>query len=142
NGIKKVYTLVSDYGPGHDAEAAFQRAFKEAGGEIVGAVRFPVNIPDFTPYLQRAKDAGPEALFVFVPGGSQPAAFGKALVDVGVDARKTKILGQGEITEENALASMRDAALGIITALHYDHGHDSALNRSFVKAYHDAYGRN
>jgi len=142
NGIKKAYTMVSDYGPGHDAEAAFQRAFKEAGGEIVGSVRFPVNIPDFAPYLQRAKDANPEAIFLFVPGGSQPAAFAKALKDVGIDPHKTKILGQGEITEENALASMGDAGLGIITSFHYDHAHDSKTNKEFVKAFNDAFKRN
>jgi branched-chain amino acid transport system substrate-binding protein len=141
SGIRKAYTMVSDYGPGHDAEGAFQRAFKEAGGEIVGAVRFPVNIPDFSPYLQRAKDANPEAIFLFVPGGSQPAAFAKALRDVGIDPHKTKILGQGEITEENALASMGDAGLGIITSFHYDHSHDSKINKDFVKAYNDAYKR-
>jgi branched-chain amino acid transport system substrate-binding protein len=142
SGIKKAYTMVSDYGPGHDAEAAFQRAFKEAGGEIVGSVRFPVNIPDFAPYLQRAKDANPEAIFVFVPGGAQPAAFAKALKDVGIDTSKTKVLGQGEITEENALASMGDAGLGIITSFHYDYNHDSKLNKEYVKAFNDAFKRN
>ena len=142
SGIKKAYTMVSDYGPGHDAEAAFQRAFKEAGGEMVGAVRFPVNIPDFAPYLQRAKDANPEAIYVFIPGGSQPAAFAKAFRDVGIDAQKTKILGQGEITEENALANMGEAGLGIITSFHYDYTHDSKLNKDFVKAFNDAFKRN
>jgi len=142
SGIKKVYTMVSDYGPGHDAEAAFQRAFKEAGGEVVGSVRFPVNIPDFAPYLQRAKDANPEAIFVFVPGGAQPAAFAKALKDVGIDTSKTKVLGQGEITEENALASMGDAGVGIITSFHYDYNHDSKLNKDYVKAFNDAFNRN
>src|SRR5262249_12784509 len=105
SGIKKAYIMVSDYGPGHDAEAAFGRAFKEAGGEIVGSVRFPVNIPDFAPYLQRAKDANPEAVYVFLPGGSQPASFAKAFRDLGIDSQKIKILGQGEITEETALAN-------------------------------------
>ncbi len=142
SGIKKAYTMVSDYGPGHDAEAAFQRAFKEAGGEIVGSVRFPVNIPDFAPYLQRAKDASPEAIFVFVPGGAQPAAFAKALKDVGIDTSKIKVLGQGEITEENALASMGDAGLGIITSFHYDYNHDSQTNKDYVKAFNAAFKRN
>jgi len=142
SGIKKAYTMVSDYGPGHDAEASFQTAFKAAGGEIVGSVRFPVNIPDFAPYLQRAKDANPEAIFVFVPGGAQPGLFGKALKDVGIDPQKVKVLGQGEISDDNALASMRDAALGIITAFHYDPAHDSPKNKEFVQAYREAYGRN
>jgi branched-chain amino acid transport system substrate-binding protein len=142
SGIKKAYIMVSDYGPGHDAEAAFGRAFKEAGGEIVGSVRFPVNIPDFAPYLQRAKDANPEAIYVFLPGGSQPASFAKAFRDLGIDAQKTKILGQGEITEETALANMGDAGLGIITSFHYDYNHDSKANKDFVKAYNDAFKRN
>ena len=142
NGVRKVYTMVSDYGPGHDAEAAFTRTFKEAGGEVIGSARFPVASPDFSAFVQRAKDANPEAIFIFAPGGSQPAALGKALVERGIDFKKTKILGQGEITEENALRGLGDAALGIITAYHYDYNHDSAANKQFVKAYHHAYGCN
>jgi branched-chain amino acid transport system substrate-binding protein len=142
NGIKKVYSMVSDFGPGHDAEGAFHRAFKEAGGEIVGSVRFPVANPDFSAFIQRAKDLNPEAIYIWVPGGVQPAAIGKALAERGIDPRKTKILGQGELTEEEALKSMGDAGLGILTVYHYDYNHDSNLNREFVKAFHDAYGRN
>jgi len=142
SGIRKMYTMVSDYGPGHDAEGAFQRAFKEAGGEVVGSVRIPVANPDFFPFVQRAKDLNPEAIFVFIPGGAQPAAFGKALLDLGIDSKKTRILGQGEITEENALKVMGDAALGFITAFHYDHDHKSAANAKFVAAYNAAWGRN
>jgi branched-chain amino acid transport system substrate-binding protein len=142
SGIRKVYTMVSDYGPGHDAEGAFQRAFKEAGGEIVGSVRFPVANPDFSAFVQRAKDLNPEAIYIWVPGGAQPAAIGKALAERGIDPRKTKILGQGELAEEEALQSMGEAGLGIITVYHYDLNHDSALNKDFVKAYNDANKRN
>jgi branched-chain amino acid transport system substrate-binding protein len=142
SGLRKIYTMVTDYGPGHDAEGAFHRGFKEAGGEIVGSVRFPVANPDFSAYVQRARDLSPEGIFVFVPGGVQPAAIGKALAERGIDPRKTRILGMGELTEDEARKSMGDAALGIITVYHYDHNHDSALNREFVKAFHDAYGRN
>ena len=134
--------MVSDFGPAHDAEGAFQRAFKEAGGEIVGSVRFPVANPDFSAFVQRAKDLSPEAIYIWVPGGVQPAAIGKALAERGIDPRKTRILGQGELTEEEALRSMGDAGLGIVTVYHYDYNHDSALNREFVKAYHEATGRN
>ncbi len=139
-GIKQAYTMVSDYGPGHDAEQSFQRGLKEAGGEIVGSVRFPVANPDFSPFVQRAKDVNPDAIFIFVPGGVQPASIGKALAERGVDPRKTKILGQGELTEDEARRSMGDASIGIITVYHYDHNHDSALNRAFVKAFNEAYG--
>jgi branched-chain amino acid transport system substrate-binding protein len=142
SGIRKIYSMVSDFGPGHDAEGAFHRAFKEAGGEIVGSVRFPVANPDFSAFIQRAKDLNPEGIYIWVPGGVQPAAIGKALAERGIDPRKTKILGQGELTEEEALKSMGDAGLGILTVYHYDYNHDSALNREFVKAFHDANQRN
>jgi len=140
SGIRKVYTMVSDYGPGHDAEQGFHRGFKDAGGEITGSVRFPVATPDFSAFVQRAKDLNPEAIYVWVPGGVQPAAIGKALAERGIDPRKTKILGQGELTEDEARKSMGDASIGIITVYHYDHNHDSALNREFVKAFNEAYG--
>ncbi len=140
SGVRKAYTMVSDYGPGHDAEQSFQRGFKEAGGEIIGSVRFPVANPDFSAFVQRAKDLNPEAIFVFVPGGVQPAAIAKALVERGIDPKKTKIFGQGELTEDEARKSMGDAAIGIITVYHYDWNHDSALNRAFVKAFNAEYG--
>jgi branched-chain amino acid transport system substrate-binding protein len=139
-GTRKVYTMVSDYGPGHDAEAAFQRGFKAAGGEVVGSVRFPVANPDFSAFMQRAKDLNPESIFIFVPGGTQPAAIAKALAERGIDPKKTKVLAQGELTEDEARKSMGDAGLGIITVAHYDHNHDSGLNREFVKAFKAEYG--
>jgi branched-chain amino acid transport system substrate-binding protein len=141
-GVHKVYTMVSDYGPGHDAEQAFQSAFKAAGGQIVGSVRFPVANPDFAAFVQRAKDENPEGIFVFVPGGAQPGALGKALAERGMDARKTKIMGQLELAQEDARKAMGDTAIGIITSSHYDPNHDSAMNHQFVKAYHALAGRN
>jgi branched-chain amino acid transport system substrate-binding protein len=141
-GVKKAYTMVSDYGPGHDAEIAFQRGFKDAGGEIVGSVRFPVANPDFSAFVQRAKDLNPEAIYVWVPGGTQPAAIGKTLAERGIDPSKTKILGQGELTEEESLKSMGDAGLGIITVIHYGFEHESALNKKFVAEYNADYKRN
>ncbi len=142
SGARKIYTMVSDYGPGHDAEGAFQRAFKETGGEIVGSVRFPVANPDFSAFVQRAKDANPDAIYVWVPSGVQPAAVGKALAERGIDFRKTKVYGEGELTDESALKSMGDTGLGIVTSFHYDYNHGSAMNKAFVKAFNEAYKRN
>src|SRR3954471_11727407 len=102
-GVKKSYTMVTDYGPGHDFEAGFTRAFKEAGGEIVGSVRFPVANPDFSAFIQRAKDLNPESIMIFVPGGAQPAALGKAISERGIDLNKIKVLGSGETTSEKTL---------------------------------------
>ncbi len=141
-GVKKAYTMVTDYGPGHDAEQAFQAGFKEGGGEIVGAVRMPVRNPDFSAFVQRAKDIDPQGIFVMIPGGAQPGAFGKAIAERGIDPKKTKVLGQMEITDEHALKSMGDIAEGIITSANYDYNHKSKMNAAFVKAFNAAYQRN
>jgi branched-chain amino acid transport system substrate-binding protein len=142
SGVRKVYTMASDFGPGIDAEGAFTRAFKEAGGEIIGSVKMPVANPDFSAFVQRAKDLDPQSIYIWVPGGAQPAALGKTLAERGIDPKKVKVLAQGELTEDQALKSMGEAALGIITAFHYDPTHDSAINKAFVKSYNEAYGRN
>src|SRR5205809_1255493 len=141
-GLKQSYTMVTDYGPGHDSENAFQSAFKAAGGTIVGSVRFPVANPDFSAFVQRAKDLAPESIFIFIPGGAQPAALGKAFAERGLDKQKTRILGSGETTAEAALKSMGDAALDMITAWHYDYKLDNPLNREFVKEFNAMHGRN
>ena len=141
-GVKKAYTMVADFGPGLDAEGAFSRGFKASGGDVVGSVRMAVANPDFSSYVQRAKDLNPEGIFVMIPGGAMPGAFGKALAERGIDLKKTKVMGQMEITDEHALASMGDAALGIITVAHYDYTHESKMNDAFVKAYNAEYGRN
>jgi len=142
NGLKKIYTMVSDYGPGIDAETWFQTGFKEAGGEIVGSVRFPVANPDFSAFIQAAKDKSPDAIYIWIPGGAQPAAVGKALSERGVDIAKTKVLGQDALAFETALQGMGDAGIGIITVSNYDYNHQSAMNKDFVKAYNDEYHRN
>jgi branched-chain amino acid transport system substrate-binding protein len=142
NGVRKVYSMVADFAAGHDAEAAFQGAFKAAGGEIIGSVRYPVANPDFSAFVQRAKDMNPEAIFVFVPGGSQSPAIAKALADRGIDPRKTKVMSQMELADEQALKNMGDTALGIITSAHYDYNLASARNKEFVAAYSAAFKRN
>jgi branched-chain amino acid transport system substrate-binding protein len=142
NGLKKIYTMVSDYGPGIDAETWFQTGFKESGGEIVGSVRFPVANPDFSAFIQAAKDKSPDAIYIWIPGGAQPAAVGKALAERGIDVAKTKVLGQDALGFESALQGMGDIGIGIITVSNYDYNHQSAMNRDFVKAYNDEYHRN
>ncbi|HEX9435413.1 MAG TPA: ABC transporter substrate-binding protein [Burkholderiales bacterium] len=142
NGIMQTYTLVADYGPGHDIEAAFIRAFKEAGGSVLGSVRYPVVNADFSPYVQRAIDVKTPSIFYFVPGGAQPAALAKAFAERGVDPKKVRLLGSGEATSEPVLKSVGDAALGIVTAWHYDYKRDSALNREFVRLHNQLHKRN
>jgi branched-chain amino acid transport system substrate-binding protein len=141
-GIKKSYTMVTDYGPGHDFEGGFIRAFREAGGDIMGSVRFPVANPDFSAFVQRAKDLNPESIMIFIPGGAQPAALGKAFAERGVDPTKTKILGSGETTAEQALKSMGDSALGIMTAWHYIWTSRDPKNVAFSKLFNEMHKRN
>jgi len=142
NGMRKVYTLVSDFGPGHDGEAAFQKGFKDAGGEIIGSARYPTANLDFTAFIQRAKDANPDGIYIWTPGGPQPAAIGKAIAERGIDKDRIKIMGQGELTQEDALKSMGEAGLGMITAFHYDYNHQSEKNKAFVAAYNAEFKRN
>lgn len=134
-GIKQAYTLVSDYGPGHDAEKSFSQGFTEAGGEILGSDRTPVANPDFSAFVQRVRDANPEAVYIFVPGGAQPAAIGKALADRGLAPPETKIFAQGELTHPEALESMGETARGIITTFHYTLERDDPLNKEYVEGY-------
>jgi branched-chain amino acid transport system substrate-binding protein len=141
-GLKNAYTMVSDYGPGVDAEEGFIRGFKGAGGEIIGSVRFPVANPDFAAFVQRAKDLNPQALYIWVPGGAQPAAIGKALAERGIDLKKTKVMGQDALADESALKSMGDASIGIITVGNYDYTHDSKMNHEFVKEFNAEFHRN
>src|SRR5450759_4274373 len=142
NGVKKVFTLVSDYAPGVDAETSFHLAFTAAGCQVAGSVRVPLANPDFSAFVQRAKDSEADGIFVFVPSGAQPVALAKALIERGMDPSKVKIMGQGELSDETALKTMGDSAVGIITAFHYDYLHDSAVNKAFVTAFNAEFKRN
>jgi len=137
NGIKKVVTMISDYGPGIDAEKSFSAEFKKKGGEIVEAVRFPLASPDFAPFLQRAADQKPDAIFVFVPSG-QGGAFVKQFTERGLDKAGIKIIGPGDVVDDDLLNGMGDAVLGTVTAHIYSADHDSPANKAFVDAFEKA----
>jgi branched-chain amino acid transport system substrate-binding protein len=140
--FKRAYTLVSDYGPGHDAEQAFTLAFKEGGGELAGSVRVPLQNPDFAAYMQRVKDAKPEALMVFVPAGKTATAVMKTFSDLGMDKAGIKLIGPGDITTDEELANMGDVALGVTTMFHYSAAGDRPANKRFVEAWKKEYGPN
>ena len=139
NKIKKVYTLVADYGPGHDAQDQFKKTFTAAGGEIVGDVRVPVQNPDFAPYLQRIKDTKPDAVFLFLPPGAETIAFLKGFADRGLAEAGVRIIATGDLTDEDNLDAMGSTALGIVTAFHYAQDHKSAENAAYTAAYAKAY---
>jgi branched-chain amino acid transport system substrate-binding protein len=140
NGIRRVFTLVSDYAPGLDAEAAFREAFTAAGGQIAGELRVPLNNPEFAPFLQRIKDAAPQAVFIFVPSGEPAIAFIKGFAERGLGDAGIRLIGTGDVTDDSFIQAVGDAALGVVTTHHYSVAHDSAINRRFVQAYADAYG--
>ena len=135
NGIKKVYTLVSDFAPGIDSENQFKKTFTEAGGTIVDSVRTPLKNPDFAPFMQRIKDAKPDAVFTFIPAGEQSIGFMKAFEERGLAKEGIKVIATGDLTDDDVLQAMGDPVLGIITSHHYSACHDSPENRAFVAAF-------
>ena len=139
NGIKKVVSMVSDYAPGADAEKSFKDEFTAKGGEVVDTIRFPLANPDFAPFLQKAADQKPDAIFVFVPSG-QGGIFVKQFVERGLDKAGVKIIGPGDVTDDDLLNNMGDAIIGTITAHFYSADHDSAANKAFVAAFEKANG--
>jgi len=140
NGIKKVYTVVADYGPGLDSEKAFSEAFKAAGGEIVGSIHTPLQNPDFAPFVQRVKDAKPEAVFLFLPAGEQGIAFMKGYAERGLAQAGIKLIATGDITDDGVLEAMGEPTLGLITSFHYSAAHNSPENTAFKKAYAEVNG--
>jgi branched-chain amino acid transport system substrate-binding protein len=137
NGIKKVVTLVSDFGPGFDAEKYFKDRFLLNGGQVTESLRVPMRNPDFAPFLQKVRDIKPDALFVFVPSGAG-AALMKQFVERGMDKAGIKLIGTGDITDDDILNSMGDSAMGVVTSHHYSANHNSALNKKFVEAFSKA----
>jgi branched-chain amino acid transport system substrate-binding protein len=137
---KRVYTLVSDFGPGHDCEEAVVRSTKEGGGEVVGTVRVPLQNPDFVPYMQRVKDAKPDALAVFIPAGKTATAVLKAFGDLGLAKAGVKLIGPGDVTTDEELDNMGDAALGVLTVHHYSAAATRPANQAFVAAWKRDYG--
>jgi branched-chain amino acid transport system substrate-binding protein len=136
--MKKVVTIVSDYGPGHDVEKWFSDALKASGGEAQN-MRVPLQNPDFAPFLQRAAEAKPDALLVFVPSG-MGTQFMKQFSERGLDKSGIRLIGTGDVTDDDILDAMGDVALGVVTAHHYSAAHDSPENKAFVAAFKAANG--
>jgi branched-chain amino acid transport system substrate-binding protein len=140
NGIKKVVTMVADFGPGHDAEAAFTKTFTAAGGQVIDAILTPLNNPDFSSFIQRVKDKQPDAVFVFVPAGQQSIAAMKAYDERGLGKAGIKLIATGDLLDDHGLATIGDPALGAISSYHYSVAHESPENKAFLEAYRDANG--
>jgi branched-chain amino acid transport system substrate-binding protein len=139
NGIKKVVIIVSDYGPGNDAATFFTKKFTAGGGTVADTLKVPLQNPDFSPFLQRAKDAAPEAVFVFVPSG-QGAVFMKQYAERGLAEAGIKLIATGDVLDDDLLDKMGDVALGVVNTHHYSAAHDSPENKAFVAAFKAANG--
>jgi len=135
SGIKSVYTIVADYGPGHDAEKQFIKTFTAGGGTIAGELRTPVKSPDYAPFLQRIRNANPEAVFMFMPAGEQSVGFLKSYEERGLKAAGIRLIATGDLTDEYVLEALGEPALGLVTAFHYSDAHDSELNRRYTADY-------
>jgi branched-chain amino acid transport system substrate-binding protein len=140
NGAKKVVTIVNDWAPGVESETTFKNAAIKAGAQIIESLRVPLQNPDFSPFLQRARDLAPDTLFVYFPG-NQAGIFAKQFLERGMDKSGIRLVGPGDLTDDDELPGMTDAMLGIVTAHHYSAVHDSALNKSFVAGFEKEYGK-
>jgi branched-chain amino acid transport system substrate-binding protein len=141
NGVKKPFIVVADFGPGHDTEATFTKAFTELGGTVAGAARVPVRSPEFSSYMQRIKDAQPDAVFAFFPVGELVPQFLKAYADSGLKSSGIKLLGTGDMSDESVIDAAGDAAMGVVTAGVYSAAHDSTLNKQFLADYVAQFGK-
>ncbi len=137
NGLKRVVTLVSDFAPGIDIEKSFIEQFTRAGGEVIAQLRVPLANPDFAPFLQRARDAKPDGVFVFVPAG-QGSILMKQFAERGLDKSGIKLIGTGDMTDDDILNGIGDVSLGIVTSHHYSAAHPSAMNKAYVAAFKKA----
>jgi branched-chain amino acid transport system substrate-binding protein len=140
NGAKRIVTIVTDWPPGLESEAAFKDRVLKGGAQIVESMRVPFANPDLPPFLQRARDLNPDTLFVYFPG-PLAGVFAEQFVELGMDKSGIRLIGPGDITDDDELPGMTDAMLGVVTVHHYSALHDSALNRSFVKDFEAAHGK-
>jgi len=139
NKIQTAVTMVSDYAPGIDAESTFVKRFTSGGGKVAESLRVPLRNADYAPFIQRAKDAKPDALFVFVPSGEGSAVM-KQFDDRGLKAAGIKIIGTGDVVDDDLLESMGAVAVGVVTSFHYSAAHDSPENKAYVDAFMKANG--
>ncbi|WP_425436148.1 ABC transporter substrate-binding protein [Noviherbaspirillum humi] len=137
NGVKRVVTLVADYGPGIDAETTFRTNFIGGGGQVLESIRVPLRNPEFAPFVQRIKDAKPEAVFIFLPAGEQAIGFMKAYRERGLADAGIKVIATGDLTDDHVLPAMGDSVNGVITSFHYSAAHKSPENQKFLKSFAD-----
>jgi branched-chain amino acid transport system substrate-binding protein len=134
NGIRKVVSLVTDYGPGIDAEKTFRERFLLNGGQMLAELRVPLRNPDYAPFLQKVRDLKPDALFVFVPAGAGTALL-KQFAERGLDKAGIKLIGEGSVADDEFLNEIGDVALGLVTSHPYSASHNSPANKKFVEAF-------
>jgi branched-chain amino acid transport system substrate-binding protein len=137
NGAKRAVTLVNDWAPGIEAEAAFKASFAAGGGAILDSIRLPLANPDFAPFLQRIRDIAPDTAFIYFPG-TQAGIFAKQFAERGLAKSGIRIIGPGDLTDDDELNTMGDQMLGIITAHHYSALHGSPINKAYVAAFRQA----
>jgi len=139
NGLLRAFTLVADFSPGHDTERYFSESYTAAGGQIIGSIRVPPQNLDYAPYLQRIKDSQPDVVFVFVQAGEATTALLKGFHERGLAAAGIRLVATGDLTNEDTIEALGDAALGVVTAHHYSETHDSPENRAWTRAYEQHY---
>lgn len=139
HGYKKIFIATSDYAPGHDAEEYFERGFKEGGGEIIGKLRTPLSTVDFAPYVERIKNADPDALYMFQPGGTPSISFIKTFLERGLKKDGIQLLAGGELAEI-FLPNFPDETVGALTVTHYTETNDRPENQQLRAKLKEMFG--
>lgn len=139
-GLKNAVIVAADYAPGQDAFDAYGETLKKMGGKVVAEVRVPLGTTDFSSYLQRIRDAKPQAVLMFMPVGPMSAGFIKSFKERELDKDGMTLLATTE-TLESDLPALGDSAVGVKTALHYTPYLPTAENKAFVAAYKARYGK-
>ena len=134
NNIKRVVSLVTDFGPGIDSEKYFSEQFVLNGGVVLEKLRVPLRSPDFAPFLQKVRDLKPDALFAFVPSGAGTGLM-KQFTERGLDKAGIRLIAEGSVTDDDILNGMGEVAVGVVSSHHYSASHNSALNKKFVDAF-------
>lgn len=138
NGMRRMFAIYQDYGPGAETTALFAKAFAAQGGTLLGQLAVPFSATDFSAYVQRIKDGNPEGVFAFINGGTG-IDFLKTAATAGLE-KSARVISAVEMVDPNDLPLAGDAAVGTVSSINYLPQHESAMNRAFVRAFKKSYG--
>lgn len=134
-GYKRVAVIAPNYQAGKDAVTGFKRFFK---GEIVDEIYASATQPDFSAEIAQVVAAKPDAVYVFFPG-TAGVNFVRQYQQAGLQ-KSIPLLTSGFL-DATTLPALKDAALGVLSAMIWAPDTDNPVSRAFVEAFEKKYGR-